>query len=274
MLFYFKFADTGMTIISILRLSFFFTVLLVMLIWETIAPKRTYKQKLGLRRKFNNLLLVFLNTIMLRLIFTTAAVGVAMWCQLHKVGLLYAFEIPLWLTTIISFLVLDFAIYIQHVLFHFLPILWRIHRVHHADMEYDVTTGLRFHPIEIILSMVIKFCIIIFIGAPALAVIIFEIMLNATAMFNHGNVRLASKIDKYLRYIVVTPDMHRVHHSVIPKETNSNFGFNLPIWDRIFQTYISQPKLTHEKMEIGLDQFRDPKQTQTLWRMLTMPFKN
>ncbi|AJC48658.1 sterol desaturase family protein [Allofrancisella guangzhouensis] len=258
---------------SILRLSFFFGILLVMLLWEFASPKRKNNQVFNLKRKFNNLILVFLNTIILRIIFPTAAVGVAIWCQDYKIGLLYAFDIAMWLAVIVAFLALDFAIYLQHVLFHYLPVLWKLHRVHHADMEYDVTTGLRFHPIEIVLSMIIKFGVIIFIGAPVLAVIIFEIVLNATSMFNHGNVNLSPKIDKFLRYIVVTPDMHRVHHSVLSKETNSNFGFNFSIWDKIFQTYIKQPKSAHENMDIGVNEYRNPKQTQTLLGMLCMPFK-
>ncbi len=258
---------------SILRLSFFFGILFVMFVWEFLSPRRKSKQVFNVKRKLNNLVLVVFNTIVLKIIFATAAVGVAVWCQDYKVGLLYAFDIPMWLAIVVAFLVLDFGIYLQHVLFHYLPILWKLHRVHHADMEYDVTTGLRFHPIEIILSMLIKFGVIVFLGAPVLAVIIFEIVLNATSMFNHGNVNLSPKIDRFLRYIVVTPDMHRVHHSVLPKETNSNFGFNLPIWDRIFQTYIKQPKSAHENMDIGVNEYRNPKQTQTLLGMLSMPFK-
>ena len=167
-----------------------------------------------------------LNTLILRVLFPTATVGVAIWANPHGLGLLNVFFLPYWLGVVIAVLVLDLAIYLQHVAFHFLPTLSRLHRVHHADMDFDVTTGLRFHPLEIILSMLIKFAVVIFIGAPVLAVIIFEIVLNATAMFNHGNVRLSKSLDRILRWVIVTPDMHRFHHSVVVKETNSNFGFN------------------------------------------------
>ena len=153
---------------------------------------------------------------------------------------------------------LDLAIYLQHVLFHAVPALWRLHRMHHADLEFDVTTGVRFHPIEILLSMVIKLGVVAALGAPAVAVLIFEVLLNATSMFNHGNVRLPPRLDRVLRWIVVTPDMHRVHHSIVPRETNSNFGFNLPWWDRLFGTYRAQPAAGHEGMTIGIEQFRDP----------------
>lgn len=173
----------------------------------------------------------------------------------------------------IAVLVLDLAIYLQHVAFHFLPTLWRLHRVHHADMDFDVTTGLRFHPLEIVLSMLIKFAVVIFIGAPVLAVIVFEIVLNAAAMFNHGNVRLPKSLDRLLRWVIVTPDMHRVHHSVIVKETNSNFGFNFSWWDRLFATYRAQPKAGHEQMDIGFTQYREVKQSQGLWGMLLIPFR-
>ncbi|HUV13474.1 MAG TPA: sterol desaturase family protein [Acidobacteriota bacterium] len=168
-------------------------------------------------------------------------------------------------------ILLDCSIYFQHVLFHAIPALWRLHMVHHADLDFDVTTGLRFHPIEMLLSVVIKVAVVVVLGTPVLAVLIFEVLLNATAMFNHGNVRLHPAVDRYLRWILVTPDMHRVHHSVIPEETNSNFGFNLPWWDRIFGSYRAQPAAGHGKMEIGLRQFRDPKQL-TLLSSLCIPF--
>ena len=168
---------------------------------------------------------------------------------------------------------LDLAIYLQHVLFHAVPALWRLHRMHHADLEFDVTTGARFHPIEILLSMGIKLGVVAALGAPAIAVLIFEVLLNATSMFNHSNVRMPVWIDRVLRWIVVTPDMHRVHHSIVARETNSNFGFNLPWWDRLFGTYRDQPAAGHEAMTIGIEQFREPAE-QRLDRMLTQPFRD
>jgi sterol desaturase/sphingolipid hydroxylase (fatty acid hydroxylase superfamily) len=186
-------------------------------------------------------------------------------------GLLNSFALPYWLPVVIGVAVLDLVIYLQHVMFHTVPVLWRLHMMHHADLDFDVTTGLRFHPIEVILSMGIKLSVVVVIGPPALAVLIFEILLNTTSMFNHGNIRLPSTIDRKLRLLVVTPDMHRVHHSVTIRETNSNFGFNLPWWDRLLGTYRDQPAAGHEGMTIGLAQFRDPKRLTFLW-MLALPF--
>jgi sterol desaturase/sphingolipid hydroxylase (fatty acid hydroxylase superfamily) len=173
---------------------------------------------------------------------------------------------------VLSVIVLDLAIYLQHVLFHAVPALWRLHRMHHADLEIDVSTGLRFHPIEILLSMLIKFAVVAALGAPALAVLIFEILLNATSMFNHANVRILPRIDRVLRWLVVTPDMHRIHHSILARETNSNFGFNLPWWDRVFGTYRAQPTAGHEAMTIGIEQFRDSREL-GLDRMVFQPFR-
>jgi sterol desaturase/sphingolipid hydroxylase (fatty acid hydroxylase superfamily) len=172
----------------------------------------------------------------------------------------------------VAIVVLDLAVYLQHVLFHAVPALWRLHRMHHADLDFDVTTGNRFHPIEIVLSMVWKLTIVFALGAPALAVLAFEVVLNATAMFNHGNVRIPKRLDRWLRWLVVTPDMHRVHHSVVPSETNSNFGFNLPWWDRLFGTYRAAPAAGQEAMTIGIEQFRDPREL-GLGHMLTQPFR-
>jgi sterol desaturase/sphingolipid hydroxylase (fatty acid hydroxylase superfamily) len=174
---------------------------------------------------------------------------------------------------VLSVVILDLAIYLQHVLFHAVPALWRLHRMHHADLEFDVSTGLRFHPVEILLSTVIKLAVVAALGAPALAVVIFEVLLNATSMFNHSNVRVPLGIDRMLRWLVVTPDMHRVHHSITPRETNSNFGFNLPWWDRLFGTYRAQPQAGHEAMTIGIEQFRDVRELR-LDRMLLQPFRD
>ncbi len=219
----------------------------------------------------SNLAVVALNTILLRLLIPTAAVSLALIAEETGWGLLNQLALPGWLAILLSVMVLDLAIYLQHVMFHAVPALWRLHRMHHADLEFDVTTGARFHPIEILLSMAIKLTVVVALGPPAVAVLIFEVLLNGTAMFNHGNVRIPIKLDSVLRWFVVTPDMHRVHHSIIPQETNSNFGFNLPWWDRLFGTYRAQPAGGHEAMTIGIEQFRTPRD---LWldHMLVQPF--
>ena len=255
----------------VIRLTVFLSVLVCVALLELVSPMRelTVSKK---TRWLNNLSLVILNTIVLRLVFPVAAVGVAIFCQNNSLGLLNIFSIPSWVKVILATLVLDFVIYLQHVLFHFLPLLWRFHKVHHVDLDIDVTTGLRFHPVEMILSMLIKIGVIFFIGAPVVAVIIFEVVLNAMALFNHGNIRLPKLIDKVLRMVLVTPDVHRVHHSTIVRETNSNFGFNLILWDKLLGTYQSQPQKGHIDMEIGLDNYRDPNQTQKIWNIIRMPF--
>jgi sterol desaturase/sphingolipid hydroxylase (fatty acid hydroxylase superfamily) len=208
---------------------------------------------------------------MLRILFPIAAVGVALLGEEHGWGLLNAFTFPVWISVAVSVVTLDFAIYLQHVLFHAVPLLWRLHRMHHADLDIDVTTGVRFHPIEIALSMCIKLMVVVALGAPALAVLIFEVLLNATSLFNHGNIRIPLPFDRVLRWLVVTPDMHRVHHSWHPDETNSNFGFNLPWWDRLLGTYKDQPRDGHQGMTIGINQFREPS-WERLDRMLIQPF--
>jgi sterol desaturase/sphingolipid hydroxylase (fatty acid hydroxylase superfamily) len=214
-----------------------------------------------------------LDTALVRLLFPTAAVGVALVAEARGWGLFQAMGIPTWVSVPAAVVALDLAIYLQHVLFHAVPALWRLHRVHHADLEVDVTTGARFHPIEVLLSMGIKLGVVVALGAPAIAVLTFEVLLNATSMFNHSNVRMPARLDRVLRYIVVTPDMHRVHHSVVAGETNSNFGFNLSWWDRLLGTYRDQPAAGHHAMTLGIDQFRDPAE-QRLDRMLTQPFRD
>jgi sterol desaturase/sphingolipid hydroxylase (fatty acid hydroxylase superfamily) len=254
-----------------IRLSFFFGIFALMAIWELIAPRRALTVS-KIVRWSNNLGLVVLNTIILRFIFPAAAVGVAAFATENGWGLLNYYSLPFALSIVLSVVAMDFIIYLQHVLVHAIPALWRLHRVHHADLDFDVTTGSRFHTIEIILSMLIKFATIIVLGPPVVAVIIFEVILNGMAMFNHSNVKLPLGIDRVLRLVVVTPDMHRVHHSVEDNETNSNFGFNLSIWDRAFGTYIDQPREGHEKMTIGIHTYRDPKQVSWLPGMLSLPF--
>jgi len=254
-----------------IRLGFFFGVFTVMALWEIATPRRPLTISKTMRWT-NNLALVFFNSILLRLLFPAAAVGMATLSASQGWGLFNHFQLPFGVAVLVSVIVLDFAIYVQHIMFHAIPNLWRLHRVHHADLDYDVTTGARFHPIEIILSMLIKYAIIMLIGPPIIAVIIFEVLLNATAMFNHGNVRLPVNVDRRLRLIVVTPDMHRVHHSVEYDEANSNFGFNLPWWDRLFGTYRAQPRAGHEAMTIGIHDYTDPKQVDRLPGMLMLPF--
>lgn len=211
-------------------------------------------------------------TLLIRLMLPAAAVGAAMTAEARDWGILGLVDLPPWVEIVVALVLLDLAIYAQHVLFHAVPSLWRLHRVHHADLEFDVTTGLRFHPIEIAASMLIKLAAVVAIGAPALGVLIFEVILNATAMFSHSNVGLPPGIDRVLRRVIVTPDMHRVHHSIAVRETNSNFGFNLPWWDRLFGTYRAQPAAGHKAMTIGLPQFRDPAELR-LDRMLLQPLR-
>ena len=254
-----------------LRLSFFIGVLILMAVWELLAPRR----RLSVRKSprwFSNLGLVMLNALLLRLMVPVGLTGVALFIQSRAWGLLNIVVLPAWLSIALSVIALDLAVYSQHVMFHAVPLLWRLHMVHHADLDFDVSTGLRFHTIEILLSFGIKAAAVILLGAPATAVLIFEILLNATSMFNHSNIRLPLWLDRLLRLVVVTPDMHRVHHSVVRRETNSNFGFNLPWWDFVLGTYRDQPAQGHEQMTIGLKQFRDETITDRLPRMLFLPF--
>jgi sterol desaturase/sphingolipid hydroxylase (fatty acid hydroxylase superfamily) len=254
-----------------IRLAFFFGVLGIIALWEVITPRRALSVSKGVRW-MNNLGIVVLNTVILRLIFPAAAVGMAALAETQNWGMLHYLQVPLWLAVIVSVIIMDAVIYFQHVLVHAVPILWRLHRVHHADLDFDVTTGSRFHPIEIIFSMLIKFAAIVLLGPPIVAVVIFEVLLNATSMFNHGNVRIPRSVDRLLRWFIVTPDMHRVHHSVEDDETNSNFGFNLPWWDRLFGTYRNQPRAGHEQMIIGINTFRDRPHCTWLPGMLALPF--
>jgi sterol desaturase/sphingolipid hydroxylase (fatty acid hydroxylase superfamily) len=253
------------------RLSVFVIIFSAMALWEVLAPRRRFAIT-RLKRWPANLGIVVVNTLLIRLVFPTAAVGIALLAETHSWGLLNVFILPEWLAILLAVLLLDLAIYLQHVLFHAVPALWRLHRMHHADLEFDVTTGARFHPLEILLSMLIKLSAVAALGAPAVAVLVFEVLLNATSMFNHSNVRVPLGMDRLLRFIVVTPDMHRVHHSIQPQETNSNFGFNLPWWDRLFGTYRAQPAAGHDGMTIGIAQFRDPSDLR-LDRMLIQPFR-
>ena len=254
-----------------IRLGSFLGIFALMACWEILAPRRKLTQPKG-SRWLNNIGLVVFNTSLLRVVFPLAAVGVAEYAQLLQWGLFNLVEVHPAIALLVSIIVLDAAIYLQHVMFHAIPLLWRLHRVHHADLDFDVTTGARFHPIEILLSMLIKFAVILLLGPPLAAVVIFEVILNAMAMFNHSNVRMPLALDAVLRRLIVTPDMHRVHHSHLADETNSNFGFNLSVWDRVFGTYRAQPAAGHTDMVIGIDTFRDPAQCVKLSGLLFMPF--
>ncbi|HEY7609202.1 MAG TPA: sterol desaturase family protein [Alphaproteobacteria bacterium] len=264
-------ADTALPLEPYIRLGAFLGVFAAMALWEFAAPRRARSVSRWVRWP-NNLAITAVNTALVRVIFPTAAVGLALLGEARGWGMLNVLALPPWLKIAAAVAALDLIIYLQHVMFHAVPALWRLHRMHHADLDIDVTTGARFHPVEILLSMVIKLAAVAALGAPALAVLIFEVLLNATAMFNHSNVRMPAALDRALRWFVVTPDMHRVHHSIAPSETNSNFGFNAPWWDRLFGTYRAEPEAGHETMTIGISQFRDPRE---LWfdRLLTQPLR-
>lgn len=254
-----------------IRFGAFSAVLLLLGLLEFLIPRR--RRSLGrLRRWPGNLGLVALDTLLVRLSFPVAAVGAALLAEERNWGLFNLVGLPSWLEILLAVILLDLLIYGQHVLFHRLPWLWRVHRVHHADHEFDVTTGLRFHPVEILLSMAIKMAAVTLLGAAALAVLIFEVLLNATSMWSHSNIRLPERIDRLLRPVLVTPDMHRTHHSVIPRETHSNFGFNLACWDRLFGTYREAPEAGHEGMTIGIPGFRSGAELR-LTGMLLMPLR-
>ncbi len=262
-----------------IRLGCFFGVLVLMMAWELLAPRRPLVAGRGWRWG-SNLMLVALNSfslravnaLLVRVLMPLTAVGAASVAQSRGWGVLHRVEWPAWGEIVIAVLLLDLAIYLQHVVFHVVPPLWRLHRVHHADLDIDVTTGLRFHTLEILLSAVVKLAVVLLLGAAPVAVIVFEVLLNATAMFNHSNIRLPIPVDRWLRRVVVTPDMHRVHHSVVRRETDSNFGFNLPWWDYLLGTYCAQPEAGHERMTIGLPDVRDEQQADRLPGMLWMPF--
>ncbi len=254
-----------------IRFAFFIGVFGVIALWEALAPRRRLNVP-RVARWPANLGIVLLNTALVRLCLPVTAVGFATLCEQRGWGLLGLFDLPRWLAAALAILALDLAIYLQHVLFHAVPALWRLHRMHHADLDIDVTTGTRFHPLEIALSMMIKLAAIAALGAPATAVLVFEILLSATAMFNHGNIRMPVAIDRLLRWVVVTPDMHRIHHSILPYETNSNFGFNMPWWDRLFGTYRAMPAGEHATMTIGVTGFLSPSERR-FDRLLTQPFR-
>jgi sterol desaturase/sphingolipid hydroxylase (fatty acid hydroxylase superfamily) len=253
-----------------IRLACFLGVFIAMAVWEVFAPRRMLRAGKA-QRWGSNLGLVVLNSVLLRFIAPLGAVGFSLFAETQHWGLFNTVKAPHWLAIPVSVLVLDFAIYLQHVMFHALPLFWRLHMVHHADLDFDVTTGLRFHTLEILLSMGIKAAVVLLLGPPAVSVLIFEVLLNATSMFNHSNVRMPLGLDRVLRWLVVTPDMHRVHHSIHSRETNSNFGFNLPWWDRLMGTYRDQPAEGHTEMTIGLAELREERIADRLHHMLLLP---
>lgn len=255
---------------TLIRFGAFLGVFAVLAASEVFAPRRRLSTSKS-HRWFANLTIVALNPLAVVLIFPILPFGLALLASENNWGLLNQFVLPDTVEILIGVVALDFVVYAQHVLHHAIPVLWRLHMVHHADLDIDMTTGLRFHPIEIIVSMAIKLSVVAALGAPPLAVLIFEVALNATSMFNHSNIHIPEKVDRILRLLVVTPDMHRVHHSVIIRETNSNYGFNLPWWDRLLGTYKDQPEKGHTDMTIGLSQFRDP-QKLSLLHLLILPF--
>lgn len=260
----------------VLRLSAFVLVFGSLVVLELTHPRLERDEMRGAlrsRRWMTNLSMVVISSVALRFVFPLAAVGTALWAQSVGVGLFNVIAVPALVAGVVAFVVLDFAVWLEHVASHRIPLLWRVHRMHHADTGFDVTTALRFHPLEIVLSMVWKAAIIVALGAPVLAVLVFEIVLNGMAMFNHSNLRLPLGLDRWLRRVVVTPDMHRVHHSSIRRETDSNYGFNLSLWDRLFGVYVDQPKLGHDGMEIGLREWRDGREAAGLRWMLLLPFR-
>jgi sterol desaturase/sphingolipid hydroxylase (fatty acid hydroxylase superfamily) len=257
---------------TVVRLIFFVAVFSLMATWEVAAPQRKRSSSRRLRWS-NNLAIVIINTVLLRVLIPIAAVELALLTQTRGWGLFNFVTVPAPLVFIFSIMLLDLAIYLQHFIFHVVPVFWRLHRMHHADLDFDVTTGIRFHPLEILLSMGLKLAVVAVLGPSAIAVLIFEILLNGTAMFNHSNIRMPPRLDGFLRWFIVTPDMHRVHHSVLPDETNSNFGVNLPWWDRLFGTYTEQPADGHLDMTIGIEEYRTSRDLY-IDRLLTQPFRS
>ena len=259
----------------VIRLLAFSTIFIALAAIELLAPRLERDEMRGAlksRRWMTNLAMVVLSSVALRIVFPLAAVGTALWAQANGYGLFPLIGLPLWAAGILAFVVLDFAVWLEHVVSHKWQWLWRIHRMHHADTGFDLTTALRFHPLEIVLSMFWKAAVIIALGVPPVAVLVFEIVLNGAAMFNHANIRLPKAADAVLRLLIVTPDMHRIHHSTDPRETDSNYGFNLAIWDRLFSTYTETPRRGETGIEIGLSEWRDSRTASLGWA-LALPFR-
>ena len=259
----------------VLRLLVFLSIFGTMAIFELVSPRLARPEMTGAlrsRRWLTNFALVIISTIVLRIVFPAAAVGAAAWADSSGVGVFNSIVVPTWIAGLVAFLVLDFAVWLEHVASHKIPILWAIHRVHHSDSGFDVSTALRFHPLEIVLSMIWKAAIVVALGAPVWAVLLFEVVLNGAAMFNHANARLPNRLDQLLRLVIVTPDMHRTHHSVIRAETDSNYGFNLTWWDRMFSTYRHAPDGGEGRVVIGLEEFRS-RPLRSFVALLALPFR-
>ena len=256
---------------GIIRFCVFASIFAIMALSEVFLPRKARTQTRR-RRWLTNWSLVIIDTLALRIIFPVLVVGMAAYAETRGWGLLNTLTLPLWLEIAIAILLLDMAVYAQHVASHKIPVLWKFHKVHHADRDIDVTTGARFHPVEIVLSMAYKLICVLLLGPAAVAVFLFEVILNAAAMFNHSNVKLPLVLDRYMRAAIVTPDMHRVHHSIIRRETDSNYGFFLSVWDRLFRTYIDQPKFGHDGVTIGLEEHQSHQPSSLVWSLL-LPFK-
>ncbi|NQY23633.1 MAG: sterol desaturase family protein [Campylobacteraceae bacterium] len=256
---------------ALIRITFFVSIIFIMFFLEVFIPQRKLKIKKQ-KRWFSNFLLVFLGSFLVKLFLPFAAIGAAILAYEKNIGLFSYLELPYFLEILLSVVLLDLLIYFQHRYFHKNTFFWKFHKVHHSDMDYDLSTALRFHPVEILFSMIIKIAAILILGAPLLAVFIFEIILSSLAVFNHSNIRLNKSFDKYLRFLIVTPDMHRIHHSVHKEELNSNYGFNISFWDKIFSSYTAKPKDEYETMTIGLANLQDKKQMTNILSLLNLPF--
>jgi sterol desaturase/sphingolipid hydroxylase (fatty acid hydroxylase superfamily) len=256
---------------QIIRVSFFLGIFFIIATLEFIIPRRGLLVS-KTKRWFNNIILIFLDTTLIKILFPIVAVGASIFAKEQGVGLFNILNIAPIYSILFSIILLDLIIYWQHSLFHKVDFLWKFHKVHHSDMDYDVTTALRFHPIEIIISMCIKISFVIILGVPLVAVILFEILLNTLAMFNHSNIHIPKPLDSLLRYLLVTPDMHRIHHSIYNHELNNNFGFNISVWDRVFGSYLAEPKEDYKTMKIGLDNLQDEKKTVSIFAILKLPF--
>jgi sterol desaturase/sphingolipid hydroxylase (fatty acid hydroxylase superfamily) len=254
-----------------IRMAFFVSIIILMSSLEYIIPTRELLISKA-KRWFHNIGLVFFNSILLRILFPTAVIGVSVYANNNNIGLFNLLELSTFVSIVLSIFILDFIIYFQHRFFHTIDFFWKFHKVHHCDMDYDLSTGFRFHPIEIVFSMCIKMFFVLILGVPIVAVLIFEILLSTLAVFHHSNIHIPNKIDKILKLFIVTPNMHRIHHSINYEELNSNYGFNLTIWDRMFKTYTSKPSNAYSKMKIGLKNFQDEKKTVSILAMLKIPF--
>ncbi len=255
------------------RLVLFLGLFALLAAIEFRHPLRPHESHWTLRWSAN-LGLAFLGALLMRVLFPAAAIGFGLFAEKHGLGLMRVWNPGPVIAIVASMVLLDLAIYFQHVLFHFVPMLWRFHRVHHADMAFDITTAMRFHPLELLLSMAIKALVICLIGPPIIAIMLFEVLLNASSLFTHANIRSPARLDRLLRLAIVTPDMHRIHHSTVPAETNSNFSFNISLWDRVFGTYRRNSRVEQSTMLLGVDGLRDPSRVLTLRGMLALPFQD